>query len=98
MNSKLKSKNVKWLLIICLLVVSSCLWQKRVYNKGYYVSKNHALKKPEDKTNTDTMPSLVGSITPVKIKEVPVTLSAEIPTKKEEIKSSTFLILNSKLN
>ncbi|MHB8259383.1 MAG: hypothetical protein ACYDCN_02405 [Bacteroidia bacterium] len=90
-NYKLKSRNVKLLLIVCLLVVSSCLWQKRVYNKGYYVSKNHSLKKTEEKTNADTTPSFIGSIKPAKVKEVPVTLSAEI-SNHQIVKSSNHQI------
>src|ERR1035437_6586323 len=79
------------------ILCTSCPLQKRLYNKGYYLSKNHSLKKTEEKTNTDTIPSLVSNIKPVKVKEVPVTLSAEIPSKTEETKHSSFIIHHSKL-
>jgi hypothetical protein len=52
-------------LIILAMLVSSCSLQKRVYNKGFYASKTHTLKKAE----VDTSLSLLSNIKPIKEKK-----------------------------
>ncbi|MHB8260494.1 MAG: hypothetical protein ACYDCN_03520 [Bacteroidia bacterium] len=76
------------LVILCVVIFSSCSLQKRLYNNGYYISKKAYSKKSKEKTNTDTIPSLIGSIKPIKGKEVPKTLSADASNQIIEIKQA----------
>ncbi len=83
--------------LACLLIFSSCSLQKRLYIKGFYVSKSHSLKKHEQKTGTDTLPFALNSIKQIKTKTVPSILSAEILNKKGEIKNTSSFIPKFKL-
>jgi hypothetical protein len=75
-------------LIILALLVSSCSLQKRLYNKGYYASKTHSLKK----NDTDTS-SLLSNIKPVKEKKIVAPLLANVNTNNSTFntKHSIFL-------
>jgi len=75
----------KYLIIVCVVLVSSCSLQKRLYNKGFYVSKTHFVKKSEQKSDTTTLPAVLSSIKSSKVKETPTVLSAEASNKVIEI-------------
>ncbi len=79
------TKHPKLLGLVCLLILASCSLQKRIYNKGFYISKHHAIKKTEQKPNTDTLPAVLNCVKQIKAKAVPVTLSAEVSNKVIEI-------------
>ena len=40
-------------IVVCLLLLSGCSMQKRLYTKGFYTHKNTTLKAPESIVNTD---------------------------------------------
>jgi hypothetical protein len=62
-------KYFKLIGLVSLFFLSSCSLQKRLYNKGFYVSKTHSLKKNEQKTNTDTSATLLSIMKPTDVKE-----------------------------
>ncbi len=78
-------KPFKFFILICVVLLSSCSLQKRLYNKGFYTSKTHSSNKTEQKPDTYTLPSVLSSIKSVKAKGVPITLSVEASHKVIEI-------------
>lgn len=75
----------KYFIVVIVLFFSSCSWQKRLYNKGFYVAKNHVSKKPERKSNSDTLHALLSCIKQIKSKEIPAALLAETSNSVIEI-------------
>lgn len=83
---RFKGQNLKWGLALCVLLLSSCSMQKRLYNKGFYASKTHTPKKKEIKEDADTLPFVLTNVKSIKTKEVAATLYAEVSPKIIEIK------------
>ena len=85
---------VKTIGFLCLLILSSCSLQKRLYNKGFYVSKHHSNIQTEAKPDAAISPfegGLRGMLT-TKEKEATTLLLTNSTTN-----NSTFSILYSKL-
>ncbi len=80
-------KHVKWLCAVYLIILSSCSLQKRLYNKGFYASKTHSLKRNDVDTS-----SLLSNIKPGKEKLKQADLVASNAKKSTfNTQHSTFL-------
>lgn len=65
------------LYFVVYIVFTSCSWQNRLYNKGFYISKIHALAKVEQKSNATNLVPAHSSTKHVKAKEVSTSIPAD---------------------
>ncbi len=88
---------LKALIIYSLLLIalSSCSLQKRLYNKGFYISKHHAPKKTEQKADKDTSTTLLNALKSADIKEQ--NKNSTVVAVNDNKPNAAFLLPNTKL-